>query len=148
MGHGDDLDVDVGVGAAHRLQIELEELPVTAGLGLLVAERRPGGPDLPRQRGRTVLHEHAHQRSGELWAQGDAGAVLVDEVVHLLGDNVGGLAHPQEHAEVLQQGRLHLAVTSPARGGGKGVHQRPAAVGLGGQEVGHSCEGREHERAR
>ncbi len=105
----DDLDVQVGVIDAEHLDTDLVEHAVAALLCTLVTEVGPGVPDLPGK-GRAMLHERADDARGDLGTQCDAGAVLVDEVVHLLGDHVGGLADAQEHAQVLQQRRHHLAV--------------------------------------
>ena len=109
MPEGDDLDVDVGVGRADALDAHLVVLPQPAGLGLLVAERRRGVPDLPRRR-RAVLDVRPGHRRGALRAQGDVAAALVLEVVHLLGDDVGALADALEHPDVLEHRRLDQAV--------------------------------------
>ena len=105
----DDLDVEVRVVGAEHLDAHLVELAIPATLRLLVAELRARVPDLPR-RGRAVLHERPAHRGGELGPQRDVPAALVDEVVHLLGDHVGGVADALEHAEVFQQRRDDLPV--------------------------------------
>ena len=111
-GQGDDLDVEIGVVAAEGLDPDLVEGPVAALLGTFVAEVGPRVEHLPGQQ-RLVLHEGPHHPGGHLGTQGDPGAVAIGEVVHLLGDHVGGLAHPQEHPQVLQQRRDDLAVAGP-----------------------------------
>ncbi len=105
----DDLDVEVGVGAPDRLDPELVVLAEPAGLRALVAEARRGVPDLPRHGG-TVLDEGPHHRRRALRAQGQVAIALVEEVVHLLADHVGALAHAGEHGELLEHRALHQPV--------------------------------------
>ena len=146
MGHRNDLHIHIGVSCPHRLEVELEELAIPAGLRIFVAECRARGPHLPRQRGRRVLHEHSHQRSSELRTQRNTGAIFVHKVIHLLGDHIGGLAHPEKHTQILEQWRLHFAVAGPPRSNGEGIHQCPSAISLRRNEIGHSFEGGEHGR--
>jgi hypothetical protein len=89
-GDGDRLGVDHRVLGADRLQVELVELPVAAGLGALVAERGAAGEDLDRQRApvQVVLEDRAEHARGELRAQRDLPAAPVGERVHLLADHV------------------------------------------------------------
>ena len=57
---------------------------------------------------------------------------LVDEVVHLLGHDIGGVADPGEDAEVLEQWRDQLAVSGPFDDVGEDVgerRQRPLSGG-------------------
>ena len=141
---GDHLDVDVGVGDADALDPDLVVLAQPARLRLLVAERRRGVPDLPRHR-RAVLDVGPRHRRGALGAQGDVAAALVLELVHLLGDDVGALADPLEHLDVLEHRRLDQAVAVGVRDPGEGGQQGlpPRRLGrqhvlgaLGGTEVG------------
>ena len=106
VGERDDLDVDVGIVDAEHLDADLPVLAVAALLRALVAEVRREVPDLPRHR-RVVLHERAHDRRGALGPQREAAAALVLELVHLLAHDVGGLADPLEHLEVLEDRRDH-----------------------------------------
>src|SRR5690606_16038738 len=73
---GDDLDVEVGVVGAERLDAELVVLAVAPRLGPLVAEVRTDVPGLPGRAHRAVLHVGAHDGRGALGAQGDAPAAL------------------------------------------------------------------------
>ena len=126
VGERDDLDVDVGVVDAQRLDAHLVVLAEPALLRLLVAERRRGVPGLPRH-DRAVLDEGPDDAGRALGTQRDAAAALVLEVVHLLGDDVGALAHAQEDAEVLEHRRVHHAVAVLAGDAGEGREQcRPA----------------------
>ena len=113
---------------------DLVVLAVAAGLRALVAERRRGVPDLPRHVG-SVLHERPGHRRGALGTQRDAAAALVLEVVHLLGDDVGALADPLEHADVLEHRRLDQPVAVAARELGERGEQRLPAGRLGRQDV-------------
>ena len=134
MAEGDHLDVDVWIGRADALDADLVVLPVAAGLRALVAERRRGVPDLPRDVG-SVLDERPGDRRRALGTQGHPAAALVLEVVHLLGDDVGALADPLEHADVLEHRRLDQPVAVPAGELGEGGEQRLPAGRLGRQEV-------------
>ena len=142
---GDDLDVGVRVVGADDLGVELEVLAVPPGLRLLVAVVRPDRPRLPRS-GRAVFDERPHQPGGDLGPQRDPPAALVLEVVHLLADDVGGVADPLEHLDLFDQRRQHEAEAGPAGVLGEGGHEgRPArrfrrqdvAHPLGGLELGH-----------
>jgi hypothetical protein len=92
-GEGDHLDVHHGVVAPEDLDADLVELAVATALGLLVTEVRTGVPRLERKC-RPVLDEGAAHARRLLGTECDMAPALVDEVVHLLGDDVGGLADP------------------------------------------------------
>ena len=139
---GDDLDVEVRVVRAEHLDAHLVELPIPSSLGLLVAELRAGVPDLPG-RGGPVLDECSAHRRSELWAQRDVAPTFVDEVVHLLRDDVGGVADALEHTEVLEQWRDHLAVPGPVRHLREHVHELPPPGRFGRKDVAHSGAGLE-----
>ena len=47
-------------------------------------------------------------------------AVLVDEVVHLLGQDIGRLAHLQKDAEFFQHRRHHFEIPGPGGVFGRG----------------------------
>jgi hypothetical protein len=85
-GECDHLDVEVRVVGAEDFHTDLVELAVAPALWFLVAEVRPGVEDLPRC-GRPVLGEGTTDAGGHLRAQRDVPVALVDEVVHLLGDD-------------------------------------------------------------
>ena len=94
MGHLDDLGVDRSVLFAEDLDVDLVELPVTSLLGLVVAEH---GPHEVVAHGRAlevepVLDDGPDDRGRVLGPQGQGPAALVDERVHLFGDDVGGRA--------------------------------------------------------
>ena len=106
MRERDHLDVELRVVDAERLGAHLAVLAEAALLRALVAEVRRDVPDLPRDH-RVVLGERTRHPGGALGPQRDAPAALVLEVVHLLADDVGGLPHPLEHLEVLEDRRDH-----------------------------------------
>jgi len=129
---GHDLHVRVGVGGAQQLQAHLVVLAEAAGLGVLVAERRGGVPDLPGGE-RVVLDEGPHDRRGALGAQRDVVVALVAEVVHLLAHRVRALGLALEHADVLEHRGLHEAVAGPLDHGRVGGEERFPA-GRGGRK--------------
>jgi hypothetical protein len=63
---------------------------------------------------------------------------LVDEVVHLLGDDVGCRADPLEHAEILHQRRHDLAVAGRFDDAGEHSLEVAPARRLRRQDVAHS----------
>jgi hypothetical protein len=130
----DHLGVEECVVAAEHLHADLVELAVPAGLGLLVAEVGPGVPDLPR-RDRAVLGEGPAHTGGLLGPQRDVAVALVDEVVHLLRDDVGGVPEPEEDPEVLEHRRDDALVPGGLDGVGEDVRERAPAPGLGRQDV-------------
>jgi hypothetical protein len=73
----------------------LVELPVAPGLRLFVAEDRADGIQLDRlgQHLHPIFDVSAHHPGGELRAQGDLIPAPVFEGVHLLLDDIGGVAH-------------------------------------------------------
>ena len=94
MGHLDDLGVDGRVLLAEDLDVDLMELAVTALLGLVVAEH---GAHVVVAHGRAlevepVLDDGPDDRRRVLRPQGQGPPALVDERVHLFGDDVGGRA--------------------------------------------------------
>ncbi len=101
-GQGDDLDVQVGVRRAERLQTKLKVLAVPPVLRILVPERGRHVPGLPGRDG-VVLHEGTHDRCRPLGPQRHDLPVAVGEGVHLLADHVTGLPDPaMEDAHVLE----------------------------------------------
>ncbi len=110
----DHLDVDVGVVDPDHLRAELPVLAVTTGLRLLGPEVRREVPHLPRRR-RPVLHERAHDGRGAFGSEREPAPAPVDEVVHLLAHDVGGLADPGEDLVVLEDRRQQQAVAEAGR---------------------------------
>ena len=131
---GDHLDVDHRVLDPEHLDAHLVELPVAALLRLLVAEVRPGVPDLPR-RDRPVLHVRPDHRGRLLGAQRDASTATVLEVVHLLGDHVGRLADAVEHLDVLEHRGDHLAVARRLDHLGEQAREAAPPSRVGGEDV-------------
>ena len=109
-------------------------LAVAARLGPLVPEVGPHVPGLERQRW-PVLDPRPHDRRRPLGAQGQPAPALVLELVHLLAHHVGGLAHPLEHADVLEHGADHQAIAGPPGPVGEQGDQALPSGRLGGQDV-------------
>ena len=139
---GDHLDVEVRVVGAEHLHADLVELAVAPALGLLVAEVGARVPHLP-WRGGTVLDERPAHAGGLFGAQGHVTLALVDEVVHLLGHHVGGIADPGEHPDVFEQRRGDLAVSRLAGVSREEVREPPAPPRFGRQDVAHPGRGLE-----
>ncbi len=139
---GDHLDVEVRVVGAQHLDTDLVELPVPPALGLLVPKVRTGVEHLPR-RGRSMFGERATHARRHLRTQGDVTVTLVDEVVHLLGDHVGGVADPGEDAQILEQRGDQLSVARPFDHVGEHVGEPAPATALGRQDVPHAGTGLE-----
>ena len=119
VGHRDHLGVQRRIVDADRLDPDLLQLAVAAGLRALVAEERPGVAQLDRQRAavQAVLDHRAHHTRGALGPQRHRPVAAVGEGVHLLGHHVGGLPDPAgEQRGVLEDRQLDVAV-SGATGG-------------------------------
>ena len=87
--HRDQLRVDIGTGAADRLDIHLPELTVAAGLGRLVPEHRAEAPQLVALSAQhAVGDERAHDPRRRLRPQRQAVTAAVGERIHLLADDV------------------------------------------------------------
>ena len=70
-------------------------------------------------------------------------AAVVGELVHLLGDDVGGLADALEHADVLDHRRHDLPVAGRLDDVGEDLDEAPPAVRLRRQDVAHPGAGLE-----
>ena len=127
---GDHLDVEIRIVGAEHLDTDLVELAVPAALGLLVPEVRARVPRLPRRQ-RMVLDERPAHAGGPLRPQRDVTVTLVDEVVHLLGDDVGRLADPREDPDVLEQRGDDLAVAGGLDDLGEHGREASPACGFG-----------------
>ena len=144
---GDHLDVEQRILGAEHLDAHLVELAVATALWFLVAELRTGVPDLPRSQ-RPVLNESAAHRSRELGPKGDVPSALVDEVVHLLGDHIGGVTDALEHPQVFEHRRDHLAVACGLDDPGEHRDEPPPALRLRRQDVAHPGAGLEFRHSR
>ncbi len=139
VGEDDQLGVERRVLGADRLGAHLREVAVAARLGPLVAVVRAGVPELDRQVAELVqiaLERRAQDGRGALRAQRQLLAALGGEGVHLLADDVGGLADTAgEQLHVLEAGGLDVAVAGvPQRGGDRLAH-REEGRGAGRQQV-------------
>ena len=135
---GDDLHIRVGVVGPDDLGIDLEVLAVARGLRRLVAEVGTHGPRLPRH-GRAMLAEGSHEAGGDLGADRHPPAALVLEVVHLLAHDVRGVAHPEEHLQVLDERREHQTEAGPLGVGREDGDQRSPPLRLGSHHIGHAA---------
>ena len=133
---GDHLDVEVRIVGAEHLDTDLVELAVPAALGLLVPEVRTRVPRLPGRQ-RMVLDERPAHAGGPLRPQRDVAVALVDEVVHLLGDDVGRLADAREDPDVLEQRGDDLAVAGGLDDLGEHGREASPACGFGREDVAH-----------
>jgi hypothetical protein len=134
VAEGDDLDIEVGIGGAQGLDVDLVVLAEAACLRALVAEARRDRPHLPGDRG-SVLHERAHDRRRDLRAEREVAVALVVEVVHLLADDVGALTQPLEDADVLEHGLLQQPVAGPVSDAGEGGDERLPPRRFGREDV-------------
>ena len=115
---------------AEELDADLPELPVPAGLRLLVAELRPGvpEPDRPGPVLEPVFDERPHDARRVLRPQRQRAALAVREGVHLLVDDVRRLAdRAREELRRLEDRRADLAVAVEPK--------TRRAVGLDGGEL-------------
>ena len=127
VGDGDHLGVQRRVVDADRLDADLLQLAIAAGLRAFVAEKRPRVTQLHRQRAavQAVFDHRAHHPGGALRPQRHRAVAAVGERVHLLGHHVGGFADAAgEQGGVLEDGQLDVAVAGPAGGGEQPVAHR------------------------
>ena len=149
VGERDELGVERRVVGAERLGADLRELPLAAGLRLLVAEHRPGVPELHRQRAALEpgLEGRADGADGALRAQRDRAVAAVGEGEHLLADDVGRLADAAgEQRGVLEDRQLEVAVAGQAQRRGHRLADGEQVLGarrdVVGDALGRACEGR------
>ena len=119
VGDGDHLGVQRRIVDTDRLHADLLQLPITAGLRTLVAEKRPRITEFDRQRAavQAVLDHRAHHPGGALGPQRDRAVAAVGEGVHLLGHHVGGFADAAgEQGGVFEDGQFDVAVAGPPGG--------------------------------
>ena len=116
-----------------------------------MAELRTLVPGLPRQARWVVLHEGSYDRSGEFGAKRDPAAVLVLEVVHLLGDHIGRLTYAKENPELLKDRRHDVAVSGQARLIGKHIDESSVTLRIRRKNVASPAQslkfGRSHGRS-
>ena len=91
-GDRDRLRITTGIGHPEQLHADLVELAPSPLLRPFVAEHRPAIPEpLRALRKQSVLNRRPHHRGGPLRPQGATALAAVEEGVHLLADNIGGL---------------------------------------------------------
>ncbi|MEY2968285.1 MAG: hypothetical protein RIQ64_912, partial [Actinomycetota bacterium] len=134
------------IGTQH-LDTHLVELAVPTLLGFFVAEVRTRVPHLPRHRW-MVLHERPTYASRLFGTKSDVAISLVDEVVHLFRDDVGGVTEPLKDTEVLEHRQNDLFVPGTFNDRGKRVDQGTPAGGVGGQDVARPRRRLENRHAR
>ena len=131
------LGIDVRPDESQRFHAELVELAQAALLRALVAEHRSGVEDLDRD---LLQHaagdEGAGDSRGAFRPQRDVVAAAILEAVHLLGDDVGGVAKRalEDLGELEDGGRYLEEPVALGQGMGDGQHV-PVAATLVGQNV-------------
>ncbi len=139
--HHDQFGIDVRSRKAHRLDVDLMELPVAPALRPLVAEHGAYGPQPARRLvGKVVLDDRTHHTGGELGAEREVLAIqAILERVHLLLDDVGDLADAlHEELGVLDDRRTDLLVAvAPQPVGHAGFEPLPQRR-LAGEHVVHA----------
>jgi hypothetical protein len=143
---GDDLDIGVRVIGSKNLHTDLIELTLTSTLRLLVAEIRTRVPRLVRKGGSMLDERPAHARC-LLRTERNMPAAAINEVVHLLGDDVGRLTDPREDADVLQDWGDDLLIPSRADHRHEGAIEGSPSGCVITQEVSHPRRGAEGRHA-
>ena len=132
-----DLDIAHGLGGTQELDADLVELAQAALLRPLVAEHRAIVEELERQ----LLHHAAGDHGAchgrrVLGPQAELVAAAVLEDVHLLGDDVGGVAQRAgEDFQMLEDGGRDLAIAVAAGKLAAGLGDHPMAAEILAQEV-------------
>src|SRR5208282_457050 len=117
-GRRQDVRLGLDPGYPEDVEVELDELPRPAGLGLLVAPRLRDGEPFHRERLRLRAGgKDAGQRGGRLGGQGDRAVTLVVEHPSLGGDPLAALRLVE--LEALDARRFELAVPPST---GRGAH--------------------------
>jgi hypothetical protein len=126
---GDDLDIAQGLSHADELDIDLMELPEATLLRALVAEHRSAGEELQRQiLGEAIRENRAHDPGGVFRPQRDLFATAIGEGVHLLGDDIGGLAdRPREDFGEFEDRGRDLLIAIALGDAPRGVDDRAMA---------------------
>ncbi len=112
----DELGIRGGLSSAEQFGSDLPELAHAALLRALVAKHRAGVVDLRELpiRGQAVLERRTNHACGGFGTQRDGAAALVLEGVHLLGDDVGGLADSaREDLRMLEEWGVDRLVSVP-----------------------------------
>ena len=118
------------------------KLPLTASLRPLIAEHRPRVPKLLRALAQqSMLNGRADNRGRPLRSQGAGALPPIQEAVHLLAHNIGGLADaPAEQIRALQQRRADFTKTGALKLSPRHrLHRLPALQG-GWQQINHASQ--------
>src|ERR1019366_5774693 len=144
----DDLGIDGRTGVADRLDVELPELAVAAGLGAVIPEHRAGHRQLDRLRPglHPMLDIGAHDTGGRVRPERPRFALIaaVGDPEELLLDDVSDSAHATlEDGGLLEHRRLDLAVAiAPGQVRGNGL-EAPEGRPFRGQQVAGAAWGAE-----
>ena len=117
------------------LSVELAE---ATALGLLVPEAINDIADLEGQgiAQEPIFDGGAADAGSAFRAQGDGAVALIGKGIHLLIDNIGGIAYPTlEQLGVLEGGGADLAVAVQRRRGKQGALDILPAGGFGGEKI-------------
>jgi hypothetical protein len=90
-----------------------------------------------------VLNKGSAHTGGLFGPKGHVPIALVNEVVHLFSDDVGGFADSVEHPDVFKQRRNDLPVSSGRHGFCEGSHELPPTGRFGRKDVAHPWAGLE-----
>ena len=131
---GDHLDIEHRIIDTEYLDSDLIELPVPPVLSLFVPEVRPGVPHLPRGY-RMMLNVRPTRTGRLLGTQRDVAAALVDEVVHLLRHDIGGISQTKKDTQILEHRQDDLLESGPLDDAGERVDKGPPSCGVGSQDV-------------
>ena len=135
---GDHFGIGNGLGGTVALHTELVELAEAAALGLLVPEAIKDIADLEGQgiAQEPIFDGGAADAGGAFRAQGDGAVALIGKGIHLLIDNIGGIAYPTlEQLGVLEGRGTDLAVAVQCGGGEQGTLDILPAGGFGGEKI-------------
>ena len=90
-----------------------------------------------------MLNKGATHTGGLFGTKCHMTVAFVDEVVHLFGDDVGGLTDSMENTDVLKERRDDLAVSRCGHCFGKCSHEPPPTGRFGREDVAHPWAGLE-----
>ena len=144
LDHQYDGKVFVDAPLAEALAAELVEFPQAPLLGAFVTEHRAVVVETvhPSLAVEFVLDEHPHHAGGPFGPEADVVAPFVDELVHLLADDVAAFADaPFEECRLFQQGSFDIGVAVPFGDAARRLQYVGETFAFGGQDVLHSPQG-------
>ena len=137
-GEGDYLGIGGGSRSAEDLNAELVELPVSAGLRLLVAIARGYIAGLLRQGlvEKPVLQECARSARSALGSERYRTSALVEESIHLLLHDIGGVADAAgKQLRMLEHGSANLLEAETRGYIEQGIFKKAVFIARRGQHI-------------